>query len=237
QFAAEARVARVEQQNDLVAIFAHDDTYQGAGVLYVLDAARGALRWRYPATQTRPFLYLLGRGSTTIYVAEPSSISPQRADQGVARSATDGSLRWKRQVDAPWGGAEGRGIFYLGTTDGIVYALDTATGAPHWQAPSEDNAPRAVSGVQVDAGTVYVTRDRAGVSVLDAHDGSLRWHYHVDRHDDGFVIVVGIHEGVVGFSSVFQTESVLEVVRATDGVPVWKHAFEAGVYPLLTVLG
>lgn len=105
-------------------------------------------------------------------------------------------------------------------------------GALRWQVPSQDSTARAVEGVGVDAGVVYVTLERAGVSVLGAGDGSLRSQYLADRQEEWFVWIVRVQERVVCFNSVFQRPSSIEVVRAGDGVSHWQHAFSVGSYPM-----
>src|SRR5262249_54730451 len=78
QFQAATDVVSVHQHGGLVSVFAQAADQQAAGVLYVVNAASGTLRWRYPRAQTRtaPFLSLLARGTATIYLAEP--VTPHR---------------------------------------------------------------------------------------------------------------------------------------------------------------
>ena len=231
QLQLEGSVVSASLQDGLLAVFAQGQDTQYAGVFSMLNAEDGAVQWRYPDTQPKPFLTLLAQGNETVYLAAPDAPQNQTNETVSAFNMRDGSLRWSKQMEQPTMGTEANGVFYVGGATGILSALNAADGSQHWQAASEDGAPRALEGVQVDGGLVYVTRDRAGVSVLNSSDGSLAWHYQVDNHADGFVTVAGLQAGMVCFSSVFVAKSSIEVVRAADGGSLWQHDFSAGDFP------
>ena len=86
-------------------------------------------------------------------------------------------LRWTYPTGAVASGpaVEG-GTVYIGGLNGIVYALDAATGHFRWADTIADgNAP--VSDLAVAGGTVCIASLDYNVYALDAATGNIRWTY------------------------------------------------------------
>ncbi|HET7161237.1 MAG TPA: outer membrane protein assembly factor BamB [Rhodanobacteraceae bacterium] len=65
-------------------------------------------------------------------------------------------------------------LLVVGTLDGHVYALDSATGKELWNAEVDDEV---VSPPAIDAGTVYVRTNSGYVYAFDANTGERKWLY------------------------------------------------------------
>ena len=105
--------------------------------LYALDPDTGAVRWSYPTSDHIYASPALGRdrsGHTDgIYIAS--------ADGSVYALTPGGRLRWRYDTGAPVrsspviGQAPGPGhgeIVYVGSSNGMLYAIDAATGRRRW---------------------------------------------------------------------------------------------------------
>jgi outer membrane protein assembly factor BamB len=64
------------------------------------------------------------------------------------------------------------GVAYIGSTDGVVYAVDAATGAQKWKLATRG---RVVSSPAVVAGTVYVVSYDSKLYAIDAATGTAKW--------------------------------------------------------------
>lgn len=114
--------------------------------LYALDPATGTPRWTYPTSDhiyASPALSTDASGhTTTIYIAS--------ADGSVYALAPSGRLRWRYDTGDPirsspvLGAAPGgdrRQILYVGSSNGKLYALDTATGRRRWSFDTTPSNP------------------------------------------------------------------------------------------------
>lgn len=120
--------------------------------LYAIDAATGAVRWRFPAGA--------GSGLTTPGV--------------YAIDAATGTARWSYAMPGDVRGAPAviDGAVYAAAADGTVTGLDTATGAARWQVATGEaiSSSPAVAG-----GTVYVSGAAGWLYALDAMTGKETW--------------------------------------------------------------
>lgn len=165
-------------------LVAGDTLYVGANdpdTFHAYDAKTGASRWSYnagPEILTPPAL-----GSDVVYVgAQDAAVYAIRV--------TDHSLAWKFQTggNAPTpliarGAAptvDGQTL-YVSSEGGVVYALDAATGKPHWQVAL--NSPIDAPPTLLD-GALFVTTEAGDVVSLRASDGAVIWH----SRAGGFVI-------------------------------------------------
>jgi outer membrane protein assembly factor BamB len=147
------------------------------GHLYALDRATGAVRWKYVAG---------GSVLSSPAVSGGLVLFAQRNGVLVALDAAKGTRRWSVRTGAarpfPWG-REGWD-FYISSpvisgdlvifaaADGIVYALDAATGKERWR---HGTGALIRSSAGVGEGTVVVGGADGYVYALNLADGKLRW--------------------------------------------------------------
>ncbi len=88
-------------------------------------------------------------------------------------------VRWRFQARGPvvGGPALAGGMVCVGSRDGYVYGLDSASGQMRWEAQTGD---RVESTPAIAADAVYVTSRDGRLYCLSLHDGSTRW-----QHDTG----------------------------------------------------
>ena len=91
------------------------------GVLYALDAATGAERWRFEGS---------GLGDVT---AVGPLVYVNDADVLRALDAATGQERWKAAVPGGTSAVVDDGLLVIGTGDGFLLGLDAATGAERWR--------------------------------------------------------------------------------------------------------
>ena len=86
------------------------------------------------------------------------------------------ALKWKFHtgggiVASP---AIDRGVAYVGSTDGFLYAVDVKTGVQLWKFQTR---ARIVSSAAVSGGTVYFGSYDSNFYAVDAHSGALKWKF------------------------------------------------------------
>lgn len=111
----------------------------------------------------------------------------------LALSAADGKVLWRTQTgdDLPldWGYENGDmfisspavadGLVLVGSGDGHLYALDTATGQGKWRV---ETGGRVRSSPAVADGTVYVGSLDGSVYAADLATGALKWRFDTQGH-------------------------------------------------------
>ncbi len=140
------------------------------GYLYRLRAAAGTIIWRQPLPSKQIYsspLVTSGR----VVVAAGTDV--------VALDARDGSSYWQFTAGALITGtpaAAGRLIF-VGSYDGVVYALTDRDGRPAWRYPAQDAGPVIASAPLTLGESVLVRRGPRNVVALAQDDGRLLWEY------------------------------------------------------------
>jgi len=84
------------------------------------------------------------------------------------------SLRWSFTAEGSYitDPAAAGGTIYIGSDNGLVYALDAATGSARWSYPT---AGGGFSNAAVAGGTVYIGSENGTVYALNAATGKARW--------------------------------------------------------------
>jgi outer membrane protein assembly factor BamB len=163
--------------------FADGSVYAGAedGRLHALDARSGKPRWSFATGGPL-------RSRATVH----ADVVYLQSDDGFvyALAATDGSVRWRTRVAEkpverlPFDNPKSRydryasGVtlsgarLYLGTNEGKLVALESATGLKLWEFAAGDAVLAAPA---VEAGRVYFGSFDKHVYALDASDGRLVW--------------------------------------------------------------
>ncbi|MEU7054946.1 serine/threonine-protein kinase [Streptomyces sp. NPDC046197] len=158
------------------------------GMVYALDAADGALRWRHS-------------------VANELTSTPPVVSGGLVQSMTDhgrrlealdpasGRPRWQRNVPAYSGVREAGGVLLLTGADGVVRGVDGATGTTRWSRRVPGLAMPNFSSFAGDplAYATSISDDGSATRVVavDARTGSVRW----DAELRGTLTPVGSDDG------------------------------------------
>ena len=144
----------------------------GDGHVYALDAATGALRWKFHTGNVVHASPAIDAG--TLYVGSWDSFF-------YALDAASGKERWRfktgedlnisNQVGIQSSAVVADGVVYFGCRDSHLYALDTASGAQRWAFST--GSSWVISSPAVRDGKVYfATSDSGLVQAVDAHTGS-----------------------------------------------------------------
>jgi outer membrane protein assembly factor BamB len=136
---------------------------------YALDAATGALKWKY--TGTASFVYSSATyANGTVYVGGIDNYV-------YAFNALTGAILW-RHLSATTGiesdAVAVNGTVYVGTNDDYLLALDATTGNEKWRFLTGGNIS---SSPKVANGTVYFGSSDGKLYALDAAAGTFKWSY------------------------------------------------------------
>jgi outer membrane protein assembly factor BamB len=183
-----------------------------------------ALRWRTPINQRELFEPRPEECASGALVGNRLIIG-SRAGQVVALDVADGKILWQTPVS---GGidAEARfdpsyGQVYVGTDDGLVYAVDPDTGAIRWSYRGKGAIERRP---ELGGDAIYVSSAADRLVALEPRTGKSIWQYEREA-PEGFTIHghsgPRLHRGVVysGFSDGF-----LMALNAGTGDVVWARS-------------
>ncbi len=191
----------------------------GAGdALYGLDTASGAIKWHVesPAGAVRSEPAVVGE---IAYAALADGTV-------VAVDVERGAVLWRHRVSGPVSHAiatDGNTVVVPGD-DGVLTALDLATGDQRWATPL---GPGALASPAMADGVVYATMGLAGgprhrVVALDAATGDQRWA--LDTGAEGPVYIGAVRDGtmfVVGEDGLVRQIRDGKQLNARDlGVPI-----------------
>jgi outer membrane protein assembly factor BamB len=176
----------------------------GDGHVYALDAASGALRWKFAAGSVVHASPAVVDG--TLYIGDFAS-------RLYAIDTASGRERWRFQAgtDPQTGNQQGfqaspivvDGVVYAGCRDSKFYALDAATGRERWAYSNKGSW--VIGSAIVDRGRVYfATSDTGLLHALDASNGTLlhsienrRWPMFSSPAIAGDTLYLGTHEGIL----------------------------------------
>jgi outer membrane protein assembly factor BamB len=154
-----------------------DTVYVGSGDgnIYALNAASGALRWKFHTGNVVHASPAVAEG--TVYVGSWDSFF-------YALDAKTGRQRWRfktgddyiisNQVGIQSSAVIADGVVYFGCRDSNLYALDAATGEKRWAFSNKGSW--VISTPIVQAGTLYFATSDSGLfHALDAKTGSSKY--------------------------------------------------------------
>jgi eukaryotic-like serine/threonine-protein kinase len=188
--------------NGVVYVAGGDQTF------YALNGQSGAVIWSKPVK---------GVGASSPAVANGGVFfGTNYTDGGIyALSTADGSQLWR--VDVGGGSSVDSspvvadGTVYIGSGQGVVFALDAATGKARWQvAPAGNTVMSIATNAVVANGVVYVTGVVSGSGsitsttvlwALSAQDGSTKWQYSGIAVSSLVTVSPAADSGTVFFSS------------------------------------
>jgi outer membrane protein assembly factor BamB len=224
----------------------------GDGNVYAVDAASGALKWKFTTgdvVHASPAiaggLVLVGSWDTNFY----------------ALDAATGAERWRfktgedetthNQTGIQSSAAVAEGIVYFGCRDSKVYALDLKTGRQVWAYSNKGSW--VIGSPAVKDGTVYfATSDSALFHALDAKTGEERfsltfaWPMFSSPTVAGQFVYLGSHEGKLLAIDVaarklawtFQTDASKQngpALTLPDGKPNYRAAMASPFYEDIVV--
>jgi len=219
--------------------------YFGSGDsnIYALDAASGALKWKFKTGNVVHASPALSDG--TLYVGSWDSYF-------YALDAATGNEKWRfktgedpkihNQVGIQSSAAVADGVVYFGCRDSNFYALDAATGKQLWFFPNQGSW--VISSPAVLDGKVYfATSDSGLLHALDAKSGASlftldnkHWPMFSSPAISGDLLYIGSHEGKLlavdlktrQFAWTFQTDGSKQngpTYTKPDGTPKYEAAF------------
>jgi len=174
----------------------------GDGNVYALDAASGALRWKFHTGNVVHASPALAAG--TLYVGSWDSYF-------YALDAASGKERWRfktgedpvihNQVGIQSSAVVADGAVYFGCRDSKLYALDAGSGALRWA--FDNKGSWVISSPAVRDGKVYfATSDTGTVRALDAKSGAVlfelsfnHWPFFSSPALAGDYLYIGSHSG------------------------------------------
>ena len=153
----------------------------GDGNVYALDAATGALKWKFhtgDVVHASPAIadgkLYIGSWDSYFYALDAAS------GKELWRFKTGEDPDMHNQVGIQSSATVANGVVYFGCRDSNLYALDAATGAKRWT--FNNKGSWVIVSPVVQAGKVYfATSDTALLHILDAQTGapvdSLKFHW------------------------------------------------------------
>jgi uncharacterized protein YjbI with pentapeptide repeats/outer membrane protein assembly factor BamB len=145
------------------------------GYVYALNAASGANLWSY-AVPGSPALGSTVVSGGTIYV----TTSAAGVDELIAISAsTNAAQEWSFKAPGPVvAPAIAGGVVYAAAGNGVLYALNAATGTVRWSKQLHDRAGESdTHGVAVADGVVYTLNAKGVAYAFNAKTGAQLWSY------------------------------------------------------------
>ncbi len=200
---------------------------QGFGTVYAFERKTGSVRWSHTEQENIPSTVVPG-GESVYVVTQP--------DQVLALDLASGDLRWNfrtqgdrigrtRLVSSPVVDDE---LVYVSGRDGILYALDAATGVVEWrvdfQTPAITSPAMWRGGLYVGTGAGRIVRVDAATGTVEAEaeiGSSLYVEYGLSASDDGVFVYSGIAPGTSAPAELNVFATSLTEVR-------WRHDNERG---------
>jgi eukaryotic-like serine/threonine-protein kinase len=217
-------------------------------IVYAIDPTIGRQIWVHAVEDFRPTLggarlaapCVGGTGEKDDAVFVPYWIwdrtlanSEQRS--GVAALAVeDGHLLWRADLGdneltaAIFVRLQGRGVLFLGSSSGNLYAIAANSGQVLWKKAELDCVRSPPAFVMTGQGPLLVTGSKFGtVRGLDGLSGAERWQFHTgDRITGSPAILDGKQPRVF----VGSYDRKLYALAALDGSPLWQDATRGGIF-------
>jgi len=208
----------------------------GDGSVYGLDAATGAVRWKFtlppgnsafaqsPAATDGERIFF-GAWDTFVYALDAAG-----GEQVWRRPGTDRSFAYSPAIGGP---AVGGGVVYVPANGNVLHALDAATGETRWTYASPGDKVGYSSPALVD-GRVYVgcLGDRGEVRCIYAADGREVW-----TAATGSVIYDSSPAVADGHVSIGSVDGLLSVLASGDGRIVARYRMPPGHFLSSPVAG
>lgn len=217
-------------------------------IVYAVDPASGRQVWVHAVEDFRPTLGgarlaspCVGDSATQndavfvpYWIWDRSLANSMQRSGLVALDADDGHVVWRTDLGdseltaAVFARIAGRGMLFLGSSSGNVYAVASATGDVLWKKTELDCVRSQPAVLPTAGGGLLVTGSKFGVvRGLDAQTGRQLWQYQTGDRVTGSpaISVAGAPQVLVG-----SYDRKLHAIAAADGRPLWQDKGSAGVY-------
>jgi len=219
----------------------------GDGNIYALDAASGALKWKFhtgDVVHASPAIadgkLYIGSWDSYFYALDAAS------GKEIWRFKTGEDPENHNQVGIQSSAAVANGVVYFGCRDSNFYALDAATGQKRWL--FNNKGSWVITSPVVQEGKIYfATSDTALLHILDAQTGapvdSLKFYWPIFASpsiaggtlylagQDGKLVAIDLASRKPAW--VFQSEGSrlnLDALSKPDGKPNYEAAFRSNFY-------
>jgi len=217
-------------------------------LVYAVDPALGRQVWVHAVEDFRPTLGGArlaspcvggaGEKDDAVYVPywiwDRSLANSMQRSGVVALSADEGRLLWRvdlgdNELTAPiFARLQGRGMLFLGSSNGNLYALSASDGRVLWKRAELDCVRSQPALVMSGQGPLLVTGSKFGtVRGLDALTGAERWQFRTNERVTGSPALLA---GERPRAFVGSYDRKLYALSALDGVLLWAGTTRGGVY-------
>lgn len=217
-------------------------------IVYALDAADGRRLWSHAVEDYRPTLGgarlaapALGqaRGTAAAFVAhwvfDRSLAGSLQRGAVTALDAESGAVLWRTELSdnemtAPvFAEVGGRGLLFVGSSNGGLYALDADSGAVIWRRVELDAVRSPPALLDVGGAPRLLAASKYGtLRALDAATGEVAWSYRTADRITGSPAVA--MAGARPVALVGSHDQALHAVDAATGRPLWRHVTRGGLY-------
>jgi eukaryotic-like serine/threonine-protein kinase len=217
-------------------------------IVYAIDPALGRQIWVHAIEDFRPTLggarlaapCVGGTGDKDDAVFVPywiwdRSLAHSEQRSGVAAlSIEDGHLLWRADLGdneltaAIFVRVQGRGMLFLGSSSGNLYAVAASSGQVLWKKAELDSVRSPPAFVVTEQGPLLVTGSKFGtIRGLDALSGAERWQ---SRAGDRITGSPAILDDKPPRAFVGSYDRKLYALDASDGSALWQDAIRGGIF-------
>jgi hypothetical protein len=226
-------------------------------IVYAIDPASGRQIWVHAVEDFRPTLGGARLAAPCVggtddrddavfvpyWLWDRSLANSMQRSGMVALAIEDGHPLWRVDLGdseltaAIFARVHGRGMLFLGSSSGNVYALSAKRGEVLWKKTELDCVRSQPAFLPQGTGGLLVTGSKFGtVRGLDAETGAERWQY---RTGDRITGSPALLDGKVPRVWIGSYDRELHALRAADGSALWHDDTRGGVYssPALIATG
>jgi outer membrane protein assembly factor BamB len=202
----------------------------GSKALYGVDLSSGQQVWRVARTGgpiTEPAVATAGGRTLIVYVDGGLNQAPSKL---VAIDAATQKQLWTFALGAASvsGVSVDGSLAFVGDTQGVLYAVGVAKGTQEWtfKGTGRIEAPPAIAGGLVYAGSRELQQGNATVRALDESTGTQKWMFAQQQLASGSAITVSDGHAIAGF-----TDRLARAFDAATGSGEWTALMSNALSP------